>query len=162
MNFYDNLEKFSPNIALSTNKNRDFFFQRDGVLQNLGNTNISFSPNVVAGNRIDFFPIQNLRFSLLSKYVGEQYLGNIDAASSKLEAYFINDLNFQYDLEEIGFAKSITLTALVNNIFSEEYVSNGYFFTYDDASSGSVTTVEGAGYYPQAKINFLVGATVRF
>ncbi|MEH6658869.1 TonB-dependent receptor [Leeuwenhoekiella marinoflava] len=152
----------SPNIALSTNKNRDFFFQRDGVLQNLGNTNISFSPNVVAGNRIDFFPIQNLRFSLLSKYVGEQYLGNIDAASSKLEAYFINDLNFQYDLEEIGFAKSITLTALVNNIFSEEYVSNGYFFTYDDASSGSVTTVEGAGYYPQAKINFLVGATVRF
>ena len=154
----------SPNVALSTNKNRDFFFQRDGVLQNLGNTNISFSPNIVAGNRIDFFPIQKLRFSLLSKYVGEQYLGNIDAASSKLEAYFINDLNFQYDLEGIGFAKSITLTALVNNIFSEEYVSNGYFFTYDDdfTNPGTVTTLEGAGYYPQAKINFLVGATVRF
>ncbi|RXG18209.1 iron complex outermembrane receptor protein [Leeuwenhoekiella aestuarii] len=154
----------SPNMALSTNKNRDFFFQRDGVLQNLGNTNISFSPNIVAGNRIDFFPIQNLRFSLLSKYVGEQYLGNIDAESSKLEAYFINDLNFQYDLEGIGFAKSITLTALVNNIFSEEYVSNGYFFTYDDdfTNPGTVTTIEGAGYYPQAKINFLVGATVRF
>jgi len=154
----------SPNLALSTNKNRDFFFERDGVLQNLGNTNISFSPNIVAGNRIDFFPIQNLRLSLLSKYVGEQYLGNIDAASSKLEAYFINDLNFQYDLEEIGFAKSITLTALVNNIFCEEYVSNGYFFTFDDdyTNPGTVKTVEGAGYYPQAKINFLVGATVRF
>ncbi|HBT10763.1 MAG TPA: TonB-dependent receptor, partial [Leeuwenhoekiella sp.] len=31
----------TPNLALSTNKNRDFFFQRDGELQNLGNTNIS-------------------------------------------------------------------------------------------------------------------------
>ena len=69
----------------------------------------------------------------------------------------------QYDLKNIGFAKRVTLTALVNNIFSEEYVSNGYFFTYDEvANSGAVTTVEGAGYYPQAKINFLLGATVRF
>ena len=154
----------SPNIALSTNKNRDFVFERDGVLQNLGNTTISFSPEIVAGNRLDFYPIQNLRLSVLSKFVGEQYLGNIDAASSKLDSYFVNDFNIQYDLQNIGFAKSITLTALVNNIFSEEYVSNGYFFTYDDdfTNPGTVTTIEGAGYYPQAKINFLVGATVRF
>ncbi|WP_167598580.1 TonB-dependent receptor [Leeuwenhoekiella sp. ZYFB001] len=154
----------TPNIALSTNKNRDFFFQRDGELENLGNTNISFSPEIIAGNRLDFFPVQNLRLSLLSKYVGEQYLGNIDAESSKLDAYFINDFNVQYDLKNIGFAKRVTLTALVNNIFSEEYVSNGYFFTYDDdfSNPGTVTTIEGAGYYPQAKINFLIGATVRF
>lgn len=154
----------TPNIALSTNKNRDFFFQRDGELQNLGNTNISFSPEIIAGNRLDFFPVQNLRLSLLSKYVGEQYLGNIDAESSKLDAYFINDFNVQYDLKNIGFAKRVKLTALVNNIFSEEYVSNGYFFTYDDdfSNPGTVTTIEGAGYYPQAKINFLIGATVRF
>ena len=154
----------SPNITLSTNKNRDFFFQRDGVLQNLGNTNISFSPNVVAGNRFDFYPVKNLRLSLLSKYVGEQYLGNIDSEGSILNAYFVNDFNVQYDLKGLGFAKSITLTALVNNIFSEEYVSNGYFFTYEDDSinPGNITTVEGAGYYPQAKINFLVGATISF
>ena len=154
----------SPNLALSTNKNRDFVFERDGNLENLGNTTISFSPNIVAGNRIDFFPFQNLRLSLLSKYVGEQYLGNIDSENSKLSAYFVNDINIQYDLEGIGFAKSITLTALVNNIFSEEYVSNGYFYTFDDdyTNPGTVTTIEGAGYYPQAKINFLVGATIRF
>ncbi|MGO4913768.1 TonB-dependent receptor [Leeuwenhoekiella sp. W20_SRS_FM14] len=154
----------SPNIALSTNKNRDFLFERDGVLQNLGNTNISYSPNIIAGNRLDVFPLKSLRLSLLSKYVGEQYLGNIDAESSKLDAYFINDFNVQYDLEEIGFAKSITLTALVNNIFDKKYVSNGYFFTYDDdfTNPGTITTVEGTGYYPQAGINFLIGATIRF
>ena len=112
----------TPNIALSTNKNRDFFFQRDGELQNLGNTNISFSPEIIAGNRLDFFPVQNLRLSLLSKYVGEQYLGNIDAESSKLDAYFINDFNVQYDLKNIGFAKRVTLQrwsiiSLVKNMF---------------------------------------------
>ncbi|PHR97233.1 MAG: TonB-dependent receptor [Leeuwenhoekiella sp.] len=154
----------TPNIALSTNKNRDFFFERDGELQNLGNTNISYSPNVVAANRFDYFPVEGLRLSLLSKYVGEQYLGNIDAESSKLDAYFVNDFNAQYDLGALGFAKSVTLTLLVNNFLSEEYVSNGYFFTYDDdfTNPGTVTTIEGTGYYPQAKINFLVGASVRF
>ena len=154
----------SPNIALSTNKNRDFIFQRDGVLQNLGNTNISFSPELVAGNRLDFFPLENLRLSLMSKFVGEQYLGNIDAESSKLGSYFVNDFNVQYELTNVPFAESVTLTALVNNIFAEEYVSNGYFFTFDDdyTNPGTITTVEGAGYYPQAKTNFLLGATVRF
>ncbi|MEH6407057.1 MAG: TonB-dependent receptor [Leeuwenhoekiella sp.] len=153
-----------PNMALSTNKNKDFYFKRDGVLENLGNTNISFSPEIVAGNRLDYMPLQNLRFSLLSKFVGNQYLGNIDAAGSKLDSYFVNDFNIQYELSNMAFAKSITLTALVNNIFSEKYVSNGYFYTYDDdySNPGTVTTIEGAGYYPQAEINFLVGATVRF
>ncbi|MAW96789.1 MULTISPECIES: TonB-dependent receptor [unclassified Leeuwenhoekiella] len=154
----------TPNIALSTNKNRDFFFERDGELRNLGNTNISYSPNVVAANRFDVFPMEGLRLSLLSKYVGEQYLGNIDAESSKLDAYFVNDFNAQYELGELGFAKSVTLTLLVNNFLCEEYVSNGYFFTYDDdfTDPGTITTIEGTGYYPQAKINFLIGASVRF
>ena len=64
----------------------------------------------------------------------------------------------------MAFAKSITITALVNNILNEKYISNGYFYTFDDDFSvpGEVTTVEGVGYYPQATTNFLVGATVRF
>ena len=60
--------------------------------------------------------------------------------------------------------KSILLSGLVNNIFEEEYVSNGYYFTYDDTWSnpGITTTIEGAGYYPQATRSFLVGATLKF
>ncbi len=152
----------SPNLALSTNKNRNFFFERDGVLQDLGDTDISFSPEIVAGNKLDFYPVKDFRISLLSKYVGDQYLSNIDATKSKLDSYFVNDVNVQYELKNIGFTKSIVLTALINNIFNVEYVNNGYFFTYDDDSSGSPVTVEGAGYFPQATLNFLVGATVRF
>ena len=153
-----------PNLALSTNRNKDFIFERDGVLTNLGDTNISFSPDLVLANTITYRPIKDLRLSILSKYVGEQYLGNIDSDTSLLDAYFTNDFNISYEIKDIPVFKSIILNGLVNNIFDIEYVSNGYFFTFDDDFSvpGDITTIEGAGFYPQAGINFLVGATLKF
>ena len=154
----------SPNIALSSNKNKEFVFQRDGAIQNLGNTSIAFSPDIIFGNRISYMPMDDLQISLLSKYVGKQYMGNIDAKGSVLEGYSQTDLNMQYVIETNSFIKSITISALVNNIFNAEFVSNGYFFTYDDTWSvpGQTTTIEGAGYYPQAGTNFLLGATLNF
>ena len=153
-----------PNIALSSNKNKDYTTSRDGALVNLGTTNISFSPSFIAGNSIDYSPKQNLQIALLSKYVGEQYLGNIDSQTSKLDAYFLNDFSVNYTITNLSFAKSLVLQGLVNNIFDVKYISNGYFYTYDDdfSTPGTVTTIEGAGFYPQAGINFLVGATLTF
>ncbi|MDX1315111.1 MAG: TonB-dependent receptor, partial [Eudoraea sp.] len=155
---------WQPNIALSSNKNIDFVFQRDGNLQNLGNTNIAFSPGVVVGNRLGWSPKTGLELALLTKYVGEQYMGNIDSENSILEAYSQTDFNIQYQIKFNRILKSITLSGLVNNIFDAKFVSNGYFFTFDDdfSNPGAVTTVEGAGYYPQAGINFLLGATIDF
>ena len=152
----------NPNVTLSQNKNQDFFFERDGVLQNLGNTDIAFSPSIIAGNRLTFLPIKNFEFSVLSKYVGEQFMGNIDSDNSKLEGYFVNDLNFSYDWKINKGIKSILFSGLVNNVFDLEYESNGFFYTYDDDSSGNINTYEGAGYYPQAGINFLLGVTLKF
>lgn len=153
-----------PNIALSNNKNIDFVFQRDGVIQNLGNTNIAFSPDVVAGNIIGFMPNQDWQISLLSKYVGKQYMGNIDSEGSALDAYSQTDLNIQYTLPVNGFLKNIVFSGLVNNVFNQDIISNGYFYTFDDDFSqpGVITTVEGAGFYPQAGTNFLLGATLNF
>ena len=153
-----------PNIALSSNKNKDYTTSRDGALVNLGTTNISFSPSFIAGNSIDYSPTQNLQIALLSKYVGEQYLGNIDSQTSKLDAYFLNDFSVNYTITKLSFAKSLVLQGLVNNIFDVKYISNGYFYTYDDdfSTPGTLTTIEGAGFYPQAGINFLVGATLTF
>jgi iron complex outermembrane receptor protein len=72
-------------------------------------------------------------------------------------------LNIVYEIKEVGFLKSILFNALVNNIFDEKFVSNGYYFTFDDINEqGNLQTFEGAGYYPQAGINFLIGATFRF
>lgn len=156
--------RWRPNIAISTNKNQDFVFERDGELQNLGDTNIAFSPNVVLGNMLTYSPVENFQVSALTKFVGKQYMGNIDSEVSTLDAYSQTDLNVQYVIEFDSFLKSITLSGLVNNVFNTLNVTNGYFFTFNDdfSNPGTITTVEGAGYYPQAGINFLLGASIQF
>jgi len=153
-----------PNVTVSANKNKNFVFQRDGALQDLGDTNIAFSPNVIVGNAITFLPVKNLQVSLLSKFVGEQYMGNIDADASKLDSYAVSDLSISYEIKTNSIFKSIIFSGLVNNIFDYEYESNGYFYTFDDdwSNPGQVSTIEGTGYYPQAGINFLAGLTLKF
>ncbi|MDA9804163.1 TonB-dependent receptor [Flavobacteriaceae bacterium] len=153
-----------PNLALSSNKNLDFVSPIDGELVNLGMTNLSFSPNIVAGNKFEYEPITNLQLGLYTKYVGEQYMGNVDSDVSKLDAYFVNDFNISYTIDNIPFLREIVVTGLINNIFNIKYVSNGYYYTYDDTWTDptTTTTIEGTGYYPQATINFLVGAAVKF
>ena len=152
-----------PNVTLSTNKNQDFYFQRDGVLTNLGNTNIAYSPNLVIGNNITVTPIKSLQVSFLTKFVGEQYMGNIDAKKSVLPDFTTSDLNITYEWKINKGIKSIVFSGLINNFFNRTYESNGYFYTYDDNWSGpGTTTIEGAGFYPQAGINFLAGMNLKF
>jgi len=153
-----------PNVALSDNKNVDFVTSIDGELVNLGKTDISFSPSVIAGSILQYKPMEHFQIALLSKYVGEQFMGNIDSEVSKLDAYLTNDVNLNYTISKLPFGDSLVFSALLNNIFNVEYVSNGYFYTYDDTwtDPNVVTTIEGAGYYPQAKFNFLVGASLNF
>ena len=155
---------WQPNIALSSNQNLDFYFKRDGVLENLGKTQLAYSPNLVGGNAIMYVPSTRFQIGLLSKYVGKQYMGNIDSENSTLSAYFINDLSAVYTWQPNKWIQEIQWSLLVNNIFNAQYESNGYFYTFDDTWSapGQVTTVEGTGYYPQAGINFLTGVMLRF
>ena len=152
------------NATLSQNRNQDFYFQRDGVLQNLGNTSSAFSPNIILGNSLTYLLKDHFQISFLSKYVGEQYMGNIDSNKSKLEAYFVNDLNIQYEWNLNKAIKTVVFSGLVNNVFDVVYESNGYFYTYDDnwTNPGTTSTIEGTGYYPQAGINFLLGVSLKF
>ena len=152
--------RISTNIAISTNKIKDFVLDRDGEIKNLGNTNIAFSPQLVAGNSITYKPLEDLSISLFSKYVGEQYLSNTDTDASKLDSYFTTDFNINYEIKIGSIFKSIVLSGLVNNIFNETYESNGY--TYLDYWSTPGNSVEIQGYYPQATTNFLLGATLNF
>jgi iron complex outermembrane receptor protein len=156
-----------PNLALSDNKNTDFVSSIDGNLSSLGKTDISFSPSVIAGNALVFNVSENLQFSFLSKYVGKQYMSNLSSAVSAndvLESYFTSDINFTYVIKPKNTFSEIVFTGLVNNIFNKEYVDRGYYYTYDDtwSSPTQTTTLDGAGYYPQATRNFLVGVTLKF
>lgn len=153
-----------PVLTLSSNKNKQTYSQVDGILKDFGTTNISFSPEVIASNAFIYSPLKNFSLNFLTKYVGDQYMGNTDTDTSKLKEYFVNDLNITYEWNPKSVFSTVVVTALVNNIFDKEYVSNGYYYTYDDDWSvpGQLTTIEGAGYYPQATRNFLVGVTLKF
>ena len=144
--------------------NKEIISLVDGALFNHGKTNISFSPSIIGSSSIVFNPTDKTSISFLSKYVGSQYMGNTDAINSKLESYFINDLNFRFVLGSKNTFDSVILSGVVNNIFNKEYISNGYYYTYDDTWSnpGQTKTLDGAGYYPQATRNFLVGLTLKF
>ena len=135
-----------PNFTLSQNKNVDL-----NVLGNdVGTKNIAYSPSVIAGNILVYKPLESLQISWLSKFVGEQYLNNIELPAAKLQDYFVNDFNVAYEIKPKSIFKSIVLTGLVNNILDKRYVSNGYMY--------DVTPY----YYPQAGINFLAGLTLKF
>jgi iron complex outermembrane receptor protein len=118
--------------------------------QNYGTKDISYSPSVIAGNSLIYKPSESLQIVWLQKYVGQQYMNNIESAASKLTDYFINDLNVSYEIKPKSIFKSIVIKALVNNIFDKKYSSNGYMWDVYPY------------YYPQAGTNFLAGITLKF
>jgi iron complex outermembrane receptor protein len=135
-----------PNVTLSSNKNVDLAVSG----QNYGTKDISYSPSVIAGNSLIYKPTESLQIIWLQKYVGQQYMNNIELPEAKLADYFINDLNVTYEIKPKSIFKSIVFKGLVNNIFDKKYISNGYMWdTYPY-------------YYPQAGINFLAGITMNF
>ena len=153
------------NAAISSNKNRDFKASINGNLENLGNTPISFSPNLIVGNILTYETNEKLQFSFLSKYVGKQYMSNLNSNITNqdvLESYFISDINLGYTIETKKVFTSIVINAIINNIFNKKYVDRGYYYTYNyPDNNGNIITGDGAGYYPQATTNFLIGISFK-
>lgn len=153
----------NQNFTISNNKNIDFYAERNGTLQSFGNTNIAFSPNLIFSSMLTYSPIKNLDISLLSKYVGDQYMSNLDLEKSKLKSYFVNDLNIAYSIQPKRIFEEIRISALINNITNEKYISNGFYHSYDDWSDpNNVTTIDNTRYFPQATRNFLIGLNLIF
>jgi iron complex outermembrane receptor protein len=151
-------------VAWSQNKNLDFVTTFDGELQNLGTTDISFAPSLIASGTLVYTPFEGARFSWTTRHVGDQFMSNTESAVSLLPAYTVHDATITYALPKPLIGKSMSVQVLANNIFSAMYSSNGYYYTYDDDFSvpDTITTVEGTGYYPQALFNILAGVTLGF
>jgi iron complex outermembrane receptor protein len=135
-----------PNFTLSQNRNVDLNVSDT----NVGDKEIAYSPSVVAGNILVYKPLESLQIAWLSKFVGEQYMNNIELPSAQLPDYFVNDLNIAYEIKPKSIFKSIVFTGLVNNVLNKKYVSNGYMWDVYPY------------YYPQAGLNFLAGLTLKF
>jgi iron complex outermembrane receptor protein len=139
---------WNANVTGSINKNKDYVADESNPSVTT-NTTIILSPNWIAGSQLSWNAFRNFQATLLSKYVGEQFLDNTQTESLMLDSYFINDLRFNYSLQ-FKEIKAIELSLLVNNLFDVQYASNGY--SYDGTPY----------YYPQAGTNFMAMLTLKF
>jgi iron complex outermembrane receptor protein len=151
------------NLALSRNKISSFTEYVDNYDTNgqsafqRRNTDISFSPQLVAGSQIQYTPGSNWEFSLLGKYVSRQYMDNTQLVSRSLKPFSTQDLRIIYQFSNRLF-KQLQVIAQVNNLFNVRYEPNGYTYSY--ISSGTLSTDN--GYYPMAGTNFMLGVNLKF
>ena len=126
------------------------------VRTTFNDTDIAYSPNVIAGGEIRVNPIQNLELGLYPKYVGEQFLDNFSNKNRVLDSYFVTDFLGQYIIPSKKI-KELRVSLKVNNVFNTLYSANGYTYSF---IFGDLITEN--FLYPQAGANFLAGLTIRF
>ncbi len=158
----NNKLNIETNFSLSENKNKNFYSTFDGNLKNFGNTDLAYSPNLIVNNILNFNPNKKVLISLRSKYVSEQFFAQTNSPISKLESFFINDINFVHDIDLPNISDDIKFKVLVNNLFDYKYSAYGGYYSYDIQEDDQIKTYEGTYYYPQSGINILVGLDVKF
>jgi iron complex outermembrane receptor protein len=153
----------AANITFSENKIRNFTEYLDdydnGGQQTkfYSKTDISYSPSVIAGGSINFIPVKNGEISLISKYVGRQYLDNTSQESRSLNPYYLQDIRLSYLITHKIF-KETSLVLQLNNVFDKKYEPNGYSFSY--IYGGDLVTEN--FYFPMARFNFMLGVNIKF
>jgi len=148
---------FSRNRIIGFTEYIDDWDTWSQVSNYLGETDLSFSPNIIAGSKINYKMIKKVNVALISKYVGDQYIDNTSSENRKLDRYFINNLYINYRHKSSLF-KEINLTLLVNNLFNVEYETNAWVYRYLEGGEKKVFD----GYFPQAGRHYLLGLSVKF
>jgi iron complex outermembrane receptor protein len=154
------------NVAISQNKILNFIEFVDDydmgiqIEKRYQQTDISFSPNVVAGGRLSFFPfvrrskslLQNCSLDLLPKFVGRQYLDNTSNTDRSIQSYFVGDMVVN---TPVRFQRNSILNIRmgVYNVFNRRYEGNGYTFSYIYNQQQTTQNY----YYPQAGVRWMLG-----
>jgi iron complex outermembrane receptor protein len=156
--------RWDVNVSLSRNRIRNYTDYVDDwdnwpaqVITDLGETCLSFSPGLVGGSRLRYEPMEGLSISLLSKYVGKQFIDNSSSDSRVLDPYLVNDLQVQYRILP-RFMKEISLNLMLNNFLNEQYETSAWVYRY--YYGGEEYKMD--GYFPQAGINFMAGLSLKF
>ena len=151
------------NLTLSDNKIKQFNEYVDNY--DVGgqslivhtNSDLAFSPDIIASAGIRYEPTKGLNINLLTKHVGDQFMDNTSTETRSLDEYTTVNLQVNYTIKDVLF-KEMTVGLLVNNIYNTMYENNGYTWGY---ISDGKRTVENF-YYPQAGRNFLVRVLLKF
>ncbi|MBK8711932.1 MAG: TonB-dependent receptor [Niastella sp.] len=150
------------NLAISKNKIQNFTafvddYDNGGqVATHYTNTDIAFSPALVANFGIVVTPIPLLDVSLQQKYVSRQYLDNTSNNLKSIHPYYIQDLRVDYTFKKLKISE-LHLFAGINNLLSKKYEANGYTYSYFE---NSILTTENY-YFPMAPRNFILGLNIQ-
>jgi len=136
------------------------------------NTTIAFSPELIWASKLDYQLNDAIKVQLISKYVDEQYIDNTSSDDRKLKAYLLHHGRLIWDIPS-GLFKETRLSLQVNNLLDKNYVNNAWVYRFksdgydprpDDVyvTANSQGGYDMAGYFPQAKRNFLLGLTLGF
>jgi iron complex outermembrane receptor protein len=157
--------KFQWNASLTLSRNKILSFTEyidnwddwSQIQVEHRNTDLSFSPSLLANSELAYTPLPGMMVRLLSKFVGRQYIDNTQSKDRSLDPYFINSLQATYTIRP-RFCNEISFNLLINNILNHQYESNAWVYRY--FSEGSYQVLD--GYFPQAGINFTAGVTLKF
>ena len=136
------------------------------------NSDLAFSPNIIWAAQANYNLNKRTKVIFNSKYVGEQYIDNTSSRQRMLNDYLISNLQVDYNFNNYLF-KDTKISFLINNLFDIEYISNAWIYryitnTFDPRESDDYTSLASdgiydmAGYFPQAKRNYLLGLTLGF
>ena len=150
------------------------------VQVDLGETDLALSPALIAssqlsislGKLISSNILSESSLSLMHKYVGEQYIDNTSLEASSLPDYAYTDLRFHWPIP-VDFAKRLSLTCQINNVFNALYVANAWIYRFNSAGYNPVAdepyavyeggeTYNLTGLFPQAERNFMLGLSLEF
>jgi iron complex outermembrane receptor protein len=152
----------SGNLALSRNKVKNYTEYIDDYDNGGQKTyfhphpDIAFSPAIVGGAILQFFPFPHYEISLPAKYVSKQYMDNTQNESRMLGDYYVQDLRMIYTLK-FPSIRQIDLVFQLNNVFNRRYEPNGY--TYSSFYGGNVVTEN--FYFPMAGTNFMFAVNIK-
>jgi iron complex outermembrane receptor protein len=173
--------RWDANATFSRNRNKHYtvtFTDPDtwesSKPYDMGSTPTSFSPDVIANN-IFTFSKKGFNASIVTHFIGKQYLTN-----TGIDNYIYEGKEYQMFLDKCSTTdidlsytfnfkvpKSLTIGLSIYNVFSAEYDNNGWAYCeLNKDANGKIyawsTDEFEAGFAPQAPINFLVHASIRF
>jgi len=174
--------RWEANATLSKNRALDWTVTLDdGTTETLGNTPLSFSPDLIANNILTFSQ-GHFSAAVQSQFVGRQYLtntgfkyyqtqddsGNPVNVDMTLKEHFTTNLDFSYrfNLSSIGLKEAVT-GVMLYNIFNASYDNNGWAAPSFKKEGGKVVAYTDhdqyeAGFAPSAPFNFITHLSLTF
>ena len=147
---------WNVNTTISSNKVDEYIEDLGEIVNVYENSDISFSPSLIAANTLLYRLDDELEFELSTKYVGKQYLDNTSNEDRSLPGYSYTNLRIGYEWDP-SFLGKVKLNGIIYNLFDAKYSSNGYTYSY---YAGEVITEN--FLYPQAGLHFMLGLNVEF